>query len=128
MSQASEETAAVLPHAYDFGRFTSVTDVGGGDGSVLAGILAAHPALTGVLHDTKDGLAQAPKTLDRHGVADRCSLATGDFFRSVPGGSEHLRFADQIENLSRMPGTTLTSDQAATAAARLRNPAKRFSA
>ncbi|MFD3518648.1 methyltransferase [Streptomyces sp. NPDC058657] len=88
MSQASEETAAVLPHAYDFSRFTSVTDIGGGDGSVLAGILAAHPALTGVLHDTKDGLAQAPKTLDRHGVADRCSLAAGDFFRSVPGGSD----------------------------------------
>ncbi|WP_236243626.1 acetylserotonin O-methyltransferase [Streptomyces sp. CC228A] len=90
MSQASEETAAVLPHAYDFGRFTSVTDVGGGDGdgSILAAILAAHPALTGILHDTKDGLAQAPKTLDRHGVADRCSLAAGDFFRSVPGGSD----------------------------------------
>ncbi|MFG3507017.1 methyltransferase [Streptomyces sp. NPDC047821] len=88
MSQASEETAAVLPHAYDFDRFTSVTDVGGGDGSVLAGVLAAHPALTGVLYDTKDGLAQAPKTLDRHGVADRCSLAAGDFFRSVPSGSD----------------------------------------
>ncbi|MFF5970303.1 methyltransferase [Streptomyces sp. NPDC012769] len=88
MSQASEETAAVLPHAYDFGRFTSVTDVGGGDGSVLAGVLAAHPALTGVLHDTEDGLAQASRTLERHGVADRCSLAPGDFFRSVPGGSD----------------------------------------
>ncbi|MFH8371684.1 methyltransferase [Streptomyces sp. NPDC018031] len=88
MSQASAETAAVLPHAYDFGRFTSVTDVGGGDGSVLAGVLAAHPALTGVLHDTEDGLAQAPRTLDRHGMADRCSLSAGDFFRSVPGGSD----------------------------------------
>ena len=88
MSQASKETAAVLPHAYDFGRFTSVTDVGGGDGSVLARVLDAHPALTGVVHDTEDGLAQAPETLDRHGVADRCSLAAGDFFRSVPGGSD----------------------------------------
>ncbi|MFD6344143.1 methyltransferase [Streptomyces roseolus] len=88
MSQASEGTAAVLPHAYDFGRFASVTDVGGGDGSVLARVLAAHPGLTGVLHDTEGGLAQAPKTLDRHGVADRCSLAAGDFFRSVPGGSD----------------------------------------
>ncbi|MFJ5712869.1 methyltransferase [Streptomyces sp. NPDC093105] len=88
MSQASAETAAVLPHAYDFGRFTSVTDVGGGDGSLLAGILAAYPALRGVLHDTQDGLAQAPETLARHGVAGRCSLAAGDFFRSVPGGSD----------------------------------------
>ncbi|MFG2292093.1 methyltransferase [Streptomyces sp. NPDC048603] len=88
MSQASEETAAVLPQAFDFGRFTSVTDVGGGDGTVLAGVLAAHPGLTGVLHDTENGLARAPKTLERHGVADRCSLVAGDFFRSVPAGSD----------------------------------------
>ncbi|QGV82462.1 methyltransferase [Streptomyces ficellus] len=106
MSQASEETAAVLPHAYDFGRFTSVTDVGGGDGSVLAGILAAHPPLTGVVHDTQDGLAQAPKTLDRSGVADRCSLAPGDFFRSVPGGSDLYLIKSVLHDWS--------DDQAAT--------------
>lgn len=41
---------------------------------------------------------------------------------------EYLRFADQVENLSRMPGMTITGDQAATAVARLRDLAKRFSA
>ncbi len=109
MSQASEETAAVLPHAYDFGRFASVTDVGGGDGSILAAILAAHPALTGVLHDTKDGLAQAPKTLDRHGVADRCSLAAGDFFRSVPGGSDLYLIKSVLHDWSDDQAVTILS-------------------
>ncbi|MGW7413719.1 methyltransferase [Streptomyces sp. NPDC054863] len=88
MSQAVSETAAVLPHAFDFGRFTAVTDVGGGDGTLLAGVLAAHPGLTGVVHDTAEGLAEAPKTMARHGLEGRSSLIAGDFFQSVPGGSD----------------------------------------
>ncbi|MFH9268197.1 methyltransferase [Streptomyces sp. NPDC017546] len=88
MGQASSETAAALPHAFDFGRFTSVTDVGGGDGTLLAGVLAAHPGLTGVVLDTVEGLAGAPDTMARHGLQDRCSLVVGDFFDSVPGGSD----------------------------------------
>jgi hypothetical protein len=41
---------------------------------------------------------------------------------------EYRCFADQVESLSRMPGTTITGDQAATAVARLRDLAKRFAA
>ncbi|WP_328430040.1 methyltransferase [Streptomyces sp. NBC_00443] len=88
MSQAVSETTAALPHAYDFGRFTTVTDIGGGDGTLLAGVLGAHPHLTGVVFDTTHGLDEAPDTLERHGLNDRCSLIAGDFFSSVPAGSD----------------------------------------
>ncbi|WUO26398.1 methyltransferase [Streptomyces sp. NBC_00287] len=88
MSQAAGETAAALPSAFDFGRFTSVTDVGGGDGTVLAGVLQAHPQLSGAVFDTEEGLAQAPKTLELCGLTERCSLIAGDFFRAVPKGSD----------------------------------------
>ncbi len=88
MSQAVSETAAVLPSAFDFGRFTTVTDVGGGDGTLLAAVLAAHPGLTGAVFDTAEGLAEAPKRLAPHGLDERCSLIAGDFFRSVPEGSD----------------------------------------
>ncbi|MBT2524250.1 methyltransferase [Streptomyces sp. ISL-99] len=88
MSQAVSETAAALPRTFDFGRFTTVTDVGGGDGTLLAGVLDAHPGVTGVVFDTAQGLAEAPKTLERHGLEGRCSLVAGDFFRSVPKGSD----------------------------------------
>ncbi|KAB2590481.1 methyltransferase [Streptomyces arboris] len=88
MSQATAETAAALPHALDFGRYTSVTDVGGGDGTLLAAVLAAHPGLTGVLLDTSEGLAGAPDTLTSRGLAERCSLTPGDFFQTVPAGSD----------------------------------------
>ncbi|MCM2387286.1 acetylserotonin O-methyltransferase [Streptomyces albipurpureus] len=88
MSQAVRESAAALPGAFDFDRFTSVTDVGGGNGTLLAGVLNAYPGLTGVVFDTAEGLAEAQKTLERHGLEERCALSVGDFFRSVPKGSD----------------------------------------
>ncbi|MFD5623443.1 methyltransferase [Streptomyces yangpuensis] len=88
MSQATSETAAALPRAFDFSRFASVTDVGGGNGTLLAAVLDAHPRLSGTVFDTADGLAEAAKTLAQHGLEDRCSLVSGDFFRSVPPGSD----------------------------------------
>ncbi len=88
MSQAAKETATALPHAFAFGRFTTVTDVGGGDGTLLSGVLRAHPTLTGIIYDTEEGLAQAPATLERQGLTTRCSLMAGDFFRSVPEGAD----------------------------------------
>lgn len=39
---------------------------------------------------------------------------------------EHLRLADEIERLSRMPGTNLDSDQAARAADQYRAIARQF--
>ena len=88
MSQVVEETAAVLPRAFDFGSFTRITDVGGGDGTLLAHVLDAHPGLTGVVFDTAEGLAQAPTTLARRGLQERCTVSAGDFFRAVPEGSD----------------------------------------
>jgi hypothetical protein len=40
---------------------------------------------------------------------------------------EHLRFADEVKRLSRMPGINITDDQAAEAAKRHRDLARRFS-
>ncbi|MFE7097868.1 methyltransferase [Streptomyces erythrochromogenes] len=88
MSQVTSATAAVLPRAFDFSRFASVTDVGGGNGTLLAAVLEANPGLAGVVFDTAEGLAEAAKTLDRHRLEDRCSLKAGDFFQAVPQGSD----------------------------------------
>lgn len=42
-------------------------------------------------------------------------------------GRQHLRFADQLESLARMPGAVVSAPQAAPAAARHRDLAARFS-
>lgn len=50
-------------------RFSHVTDAGGGDGTLLAGVPAARPHLTGAVFDTAEGPAGAPEAIERHGWA-----------------------------------------------------------
>ncbi|MDT0346334.1 methyltransferase [Streptomyces litchfieldiae] len=88
MSQGAWAVARVLPTAYDFGPFSTVVDVGGGDGTLLTAVLRAHPHLRGIVYDTAEGLAQAKDTFERAGVADRAETVIGDFFASVPSGGD----------------------------------------
>lgn len=74
--------------AYDFGRFHTLVDVGGGDGTLLAAILAAHPGLNGVVFDQPHVVARAPALLAEAGVAERCRVVGGDFFAAVPSGGD----------------------------------------
>jgi O-methyltransferase domain len=88
MRQGTRMTAQVLPAHYDFGRFDTVADIGGGDGTLIAEILRAHPGLSGIIYDTAEGLAQAGATLAAAEVADRCATRTGDFFAAAPPGAD----------------------------------------
>jgi hypothetical protein len=83
---ASDPTAVV--QAYDWSRFRLVVDVGGGQGTLLAAILSAHPSSRGILFDQPAVVATAGTILDGAGVADRCEAVGGDFFTSVPPGAD----------------------------------------
>ncbi|MEU5896759.1 methyltransferase [Streptomyces venezuelae] len=110
MSQGTAATAAALPHAFDFGRFTKVTDVGGGDGTLLTAVLRAHPALSGVVYDSEEGLAQAPERLREHGLTSRCALVAGDFFQSVPEGSDVYLIKSVLHDWADDPAATILSN------------------
>jgi orsellinic acid C2-O-methyltransferase len=73
---------------YDFSRYARITDVGGGYGELLAAILAANPATSGVLFDLPHAIAKARPHLEKAGVADRCELVEGSFFDEIPAGSD----------------------------------------
>ncbi|MGH3901633.1 MAG: methyltransferase [Pseudonocardiaceae bacterium] len=88
MRQGTQLTARLLPTHYEFARFHTVADIGGGDGILIAGVLREHPTLRGVLFDTAKGLAQADRTLAAAGTADRCRTEIGDFFTAVPEGAD----------------------------------------
>lgn len=77
----------VLP-AYPFTELRSVVDVGGGTGGFLAGLLARHSGMHGVLLDLPHVVAGAPDVLERAGVADRCRIVAGSFFAAVPAGAD----------------------------------------
>ncbi len=74
--------------AYDWSDCGTVVDVAGGTGTMLAGLLARHRGLRGVLVDLPHVLAGAPATLRRAGVADRCRLAAGSHFDPLPVGGD----------------------------------------
>jgi hypothetical protein len=77
-----------LLDAYDFGRFDTIVDVGGGNGALLASLLAAFPTLQGILFDQPHVAASADEVMKAAGVADRCRVVGGSFFDGVPEGGE----------------------------------------
>jgi len=81
------ETDSVVA-AYDFGRFKTIVDVGGGRGTLLAAILRANPTVEGTLLDLPATVVEAGALLEKAGVAERCTIAGGSFFEAVPGGAE----------------------------------------
>ena len=88
MSEGTAREAPGIIGSYDFAQFGTLVDVGGGDGTLLASILAATPGLHGILFDTGPGSAEAPRRLRDAGVDDRCQVVEGDFFASVPEGGD----------------------------------------
>ncbi|MDQ6884528.1 MAG: acetylserotonin O-methyltransferase [Candidatus Dormibacteraeota bacterium] len=88
MAAQSAAFAPQLSEAFDFSRCRQVVDVGGGNGALIAGVLAANPSLRGTLFDVEAGLAGGEAYLRHQGVADRCELKAGDFFKSVPQGGD----------------------------------------
>jgi orsellinic acid C2-O-methyltransferase len=84
----TEAFAPQVTNAFDFSQCRTVVDIGGGNGALIAGILSANPHLRGVVFDLEQGLAGAREYLQRRGVGDRCTTVPGDFFKSVPPGSD----------------------------------------
>jgi hypothetical protein len=75
-----------LLDAYDFGRFGTVCDVGGGNGTLLASLLARYPEMQGILFDQPHVVGNTDEIL--RDVADRCRVVPGSFFESVPEGGD----------------------------------------
>ena len=83
-AKARADIAAVLA-AYDFRRFGTIADIGGGRGHLLRAVLDAVPSATGVLFD----LPGVVQTLDV--APPRLSYQPGDFFVDpLPGADAYL--------------------------------------
>src|SRR2546425_12530400 len=86
MSSQSSGISDILS-AYDFSRFHRIVDVGGGQGELLRGILAANPALRGILYDLPSVVTGAT-ALQAGTLGSRCEIRAGNFFDSVPDGAD----------------------------------------
>jgi hypothetical protein len=87
MASLTSSVAVAVAEAYDFGSVTSVVDVGGGQGALLATILDRCPHLTGTVFDLPHAVAVAPPSAE---VASRWSAVSGSFFEEVPAADAYL--------------------------------------
>jgi hypothetical protein len=88
MSFFAGSTSAAVVEGYDFSRFRTVADVGGGRGALLAQLLRSTDGLRGILFDLPDVVAGVERTLAEEGLSERCRVVAGDFFQSVPSGAD----------------------------------------
>jgi hypothetical protein len=87
MTALSMIDGPAVAEAYNFDGIHSIVDVAGGHGLLLATILARNPHLKGTLYEVPhvlDGCRNGPLTP----VMERCTLASGDMFASVPAGAD----------------------------------------
>jgi hypothetical protein len=87
MTELSMIDSPAVAEAYDFAGFHSIVDIAGGHGFLLATILKKNPHLHGTLYEMPHVLAGA-KGGPLAPVMDRCTLASGDMFSSVPAGAD----------------------------------------
>lgn len=87
MTDLSTLDSPAVADAYSFGEIHSIVDVGGGHGLLLATILARNPHLKGTLYEVPH-VVEGAKNGPLKPVMDRCTLASGDMFSTVPAGAD----------------------------------------
>lgn len=88
MTNLSASVVPAIVEAYDFSALTTIADVAGGHGRLLAGILNANPSLNGILFDVPEVIEGAGSVLAEEGLLDRVELVAGDFLVSIPAGAD----------------------------------------
>src|SRR6516225_6248201 len=87
MATFAPMTAAAIAASYDFSAVRKLVDVGGGDGSLLIGILNAYTNLDGIVFDQPHAAEKARARIAAAGLESRCVAIGGDFFKEMPGGA-----------------------------------------
>jgi SAM-dependent methyltransferase len=90
--------AAQIAEHFDWSRFSEILDVGGGDGTVLAAILHAHPDLRGRVLDLSPTATAATDRFAAAGLDDRASAVSGSFFDPLPVGADAYLLSDILHD------------------------------
>lgn len=98
MSANKDAFADALAEKYDFSRFRVIVDIGAGNGSVSAAILRRNPHLQAIIFDQPQVISGASAALIAGGLGQRCRLAAGDFFQSIPIGGDVYMLSNVIHD------------------------------
>jgi hypothetical protein len=89
MNDMGKVVAAAVAQSYDFSGVGKIIDVGGGHGTLIAAVLQKYPQMTGILFDSPHVAERARESIASAGLAHRCEVVGGDFFKSVPAVRSH---------------------------------------
>lgn len=88
MSRLSALDWPAVEAAYDFTKFSTIVDVGGGHGQLLGLMLDAAPSAKGVLLEREVLIGEAEEHLREAGALPRCRLEAGSFFETAPSDGD----------------------------------------
>jgi hypothetical protein len=88
MGTAPAENYLPIADAWDFSKYGTVADLGGGGGGLIAAILQANPNMRGLLVDRPESIARAQSRFQSAELAGRCQLLASDLCESVPAGAD----------------------------------------
>ncbi|MEQ9234340.1 MAG: methyltransferase [Coleofasciculus chthonoplastes F3-SA18-01] len=89
MSFLTNEAVEPLFEAYDFGRFKTVMDLGGNQGTLIANIVKKF-GCKGILFDLPHEVETAPNNLLKYGVSDAVQVMGGSALESLPKGADAI--------------------------------------
>jgi SAM-dependent methyltransferase len=98
MTYRIREQLPRIAAGFDWSRFATIVDVGGGSGSVLAAILAAHPQLHGHLVDLEPTATEARRTFSAHDLDERTQVTAASFFDPLPAGADAYLLVDILHD------------------------------
>lgn len=98
MTERMRDWVPQVVRNYDWSRFGTLVDVGGGHGSLLAAILKANPAMRGHLVDLEDTAEGARAVLGLYDLGDRTEVTGGSFFDPLPAGADAYLLFDILHD------------------------------
>ena len=100
MTDQSRNAIRGILAGYDFGTFGTVVDIGGGEGALLAALIAGYPKMHGILFDQPHVAAGARRFLADAGISDRCQVVAGSYFdaEAIPRGGDAYLLKNILES------------------------------
>ncbi len=110
MSDLSSLGLAPLLQGYNFSTITTLVDIGGGEGFLLANILRTYPAIRGILFDMPAALEKAEETMKQYGMKERVTITEGNFLDSIPEGADGYLLKNILHNWNDSTCITILSN------------------
>ena len=91
---------SAIVDVYDFSGINTLTDVGGGVGTLMLEVLTANSMMKGIIADTFAVIQETKKMIQARCMENRCQAVECDFFEDIPSGSDAYLMSNILHDWS----------------------------